>query len=208
MKLLVLGATGPTGQHVLERALEHGDEVTVLVRRPDALDGLANRVTVVQGDATSTDDVTRAMDGQDAVVSALGRATSFRSEELFTHAASAVVAAMGKTGVRRLVWLSSFGVGATFASASGLQKLFYRTFLRAIYVDKAASEKTLRGAGLDLTIAYPTALTHGPAQDGYAVGDRLPMRGNPTISRADVAHFLHLAAHDPAWTGRDAVLTD
>lgn len=208
MKLLVLGATGPTGRHVVERAIEHGDEVTVLVRRPGALEGLAERVTVVQGDATSSGDVSRAMAGQDAVISALGRSTSFRSEELFTRAASAAVAAAGTTGVRRLVWLSSFGVGDTFAAASPLQKLFYRTFLRAIYADKAASEKTLRRAGLDLTIAYPTALTHGPAQGSYTVGDRLPMRGNPTISRADVAHFLHLTVHDSAWIGRDAVLTD
>lgn len=208
MKLLVLGATGPTGRHVVERAIDYGDEVTVLVRRPDALEGLSERVAVVQGDATSTGDVARAMERQDAVVSALGRSTSFRAEELFTRAASAVVAAAGTTGVRRLVWLSSFGVGDTFASASWLQKLFYRTFLRGIYANKAESEKTLRQAGLDLTIAFPTALTHGPAQGTYAVGDRLPMRGNPTISRADVAHFLHLAVHDPALVGRDAVLTD
>lgn len=208
MKLLVLGATGPTGKHVVERGLGHGDEVTVLVRRPEALDELAERVTVVQGDATSTGDVARAMAGQDAVVSALGRATSLRAGELFTRSASAVVAAMGETGVQRLVWLSSFGVGDTFAPASRLQKLFYRTFLRGIYADKAASERTLRSAGLDLTIVYPTALTNGPALGTYDVGDRLPMRGNPTISRADVADFLHLAVHDPAWTGRDAVLTD
>ena len=37
MKVLILGATGPTGGHVLTNALEGGDTVTVLARRPEAL---------------------------------------------------------------------------------------------------------------------------------------------------------------------------
>lgn len=208
MKLLVLGATGPTGHHVVERALEHGDEVTALARRPEALEPLAGRVAAVAGDATSAEDVARAMDGQDAAISALGRSTSIRADALFSRSATAVAEAAAKTGLKRLVWLSSYGVGDTFASASLPQKAMYKSFLRNIYADKAVSEKTLRAAGLDLTLVYPTTLTNGPAQGTYQVDDRLPMKGAPTISRADVGHFLHLAAHDPAWIGRDAVLTD
>lgn len=208
MKVLILGATGPTGRFVMERALDHGDEVTVLARRPEALAELSDRVTVIAGDATSTADVTRAMDGQDAVISALGRSTSVRPDGLFSGAASAAAEAARKTGVTRIVWLSSFGVGDTFASASVAQKAMYTTFLRAIYADKDISEKTLRAGGLDLTLVYPTTLTNAPAKGTYKVDDRLPMKGAPTISRADVGHFLHLAVHDPAWIGRDAVLTD
>src|SRR5262245_38201395 len=115
MKLLVLGATGPTGRHVVDRALRCGDAVTVLVRRPEALGPVADRVTVVKGDATAPDDVARAMDGQDAVVSALGRGRSVRAHGLFTRATDAVLGAARQAGVSRLVWMSSFGVGATYA---------------------------------------------------------------------------------------------
>ena len=80
MNLLVLGATGPTGRHLVDLALKGGDEVTVLARRPEALDGLAGRITVVAGDATSRDDVAKAMVGQDTVVSALGRSRSVRAD--------------------------------------------------------------------------------------------------------------------------------
>jgi hypothetical protein len=38
--------------------------------------------------------------------------------------------------------------------------------------------------------------------------DRLPMKGNPTISRADVADFMYKAAQSPEWIHRDAVITD
>ena len=62
--------------------------------------------------------------------------------------------------MKRLVWLSSYGVGETIRTASPLQRLMYRTVLRSTYADKAASERTLRASGLELTIVYPTTLTN------------------------------------------------
>ncbi|WP_432192542.1 NAD(P)-dependent oxidoreductase [Streptomyces sp. bgisy027] len=208
MNLLILGATGPTGRHVVDLALEAGDTVTVLARRPEALDDLADRIRVVAGDATSHNDVAKAMIGQDAVISALGRSTSVRADDLFTRAATAVTGAAREMGISRLVWLSSFGVGDTYRSASPAQKVMYSTFLRNIYANKELSEKTIRSSGLDWTLVYPTMLTKKPAKGTYLSGDRLPMKGNPTISRADVADFLFKAAHSPEWIHRDAVITD
>jgi putative nucleoside-diphosphate-sugar epimerase len=103
MKVLLLGATGPTGGHVLAHALEAGDAVSVLARRPEALTALKDRITIFQGDATSVDDVARAAEGQDAVIAALGRGSSLRPEGLFTGSARAVVEAMTRAGVKRLV---------------------------------------------------------------------------------------------------------
>jgi putative NADH-flavin reductase len=191
MKLLILGSTGPTGRHVLDRALEHGDTITVLARRPEALESVASRITVIAGDATSASDVAEAMAGQDAVIAALGRGRSVRADDLFTRAATAVVDAAKQTGVTRLVWLSSFGVGDTFHSANAMQKTMYRTFLRNIYANKQASEKTIRASNLDWTLVYPTALTSGPATGAYRVDDRLDMKLAARISRADVAEPRH-----------------
>ncbi|MFG2133507.1 NAD(P)-dependent oxidoreductase [Streptomyces sp. NPDC048751] len=208
MNILILGATGPTGRHVVDLAIAAGDTVTVLARRPEALEDLADQVNVVAGDATSHRDVVKAMVGQDAVISALGRSTSVRADDLFTRAAEAVISTAKEEGVSRLVWLSSFGVGDTCQSASAAQKIMYRTFLRNIYANKELSEKAIRSSGLDWTLVYPTLLTKGPAKGTYRAGDRLPMKGNPKISRADVAAFLHKAAHSPEWIDRDAVITD
>lgn len=207
MKLFILGATGPTGRLVVERALAAGDTVTVLARRPEALDGLKERVTVHAGDATSYDDVVKAMNGQEAIVATLGTGGSLRANELFTRAARAVVRAAEQTGVSRLVWLSSFGVGDTFQDASLLQKIMYRTMLRDLYLNKDASEKMIRDSNLNWTIVYPTALTNGPATGKYRVDDRMKMKGFPKISRADVADFLHKAAHRDEWIRRHAVIT-
>ncbi|MFI9168767.1 NAD(P)-dependent oxidoreductase [Streptomyces lincolnensis] len=99
-------------------------------------------------------------------------------------------------------------MGDTYRSASVPQKAFYSTFLRNIYANKEASEKAIRSSGLDWTLVYPTKLTKDPATGTYLVGERLPMKGNPTISRADVADFLYKAVRGPEWIGRDAVITD
>lgn len=49
MKVLLLGATGPTGGHVLAHALEAGNAVSVLARRPEALTAIKDRITIFQG---------------------------------------------------------------------------------------------------------------------------------------------------------------
>ncbi|MEH0544961.1 SDR family oxidoreductase [Streptomyces sp. B21-105] len=208
MKLLILGATGPTGRHVLDLAVRSGDSVTAFVRNPAALGDLAEQVTTVTGDATSHRDLAAAAAGHDAIVSALGRGNSVRADGLFTRASAAVIGAAGEAGVSRLVWLSSFGVGHTFGWSSSAQKLIYGTLLRSIYADKAIADESIRSSGLDWTVVYPTRLTHGPAKGTYRADDRLPMKGNPTISRADVAAFMHTAAQGSEWIHRTAVISD
>ncbi|MFF5960891.1 NAD(P)-dependent oxidoreductase [Streptomyces luteogriseus] len=208
MKLLILGATGPTGRHVIDLAVRSGDSVTAFVRNQAALGDLAERVTPVTGDATSHRDLAAAAAGHDALVSALGRGNSVRADGLFTRASAAVIGAAGEVGVSRLVWLSSFGVGDTFHWSSTTQKLIYSTLLRSIYADKEIADESIRSSGLDWTVVYPTRLTHGPAMGTYRADGRLPMKGNPTISRADVAAFMHQAAHGSEWINRAAVISD
>ncbi|WP_086771238.1 NAD(P)-dependent oxidoreductase [Streptomyces bobili] len=208
MKLLILGATGPTGRHVVDLAVRSGDSVTAFVRNPAALGDLAERVTPVTGDATSQRDLAAAAIGHDAIVSALGRGSSVRADGLFTRASTAVTGAAREADVPRLVWLSSFGVGHTFGWSSSAQKLIYGTLLRSIYADKAIADESIRSSGLDWTVVYPTRLTNGPAKGTYRADDRLPMKGNPTISRADVAAFLHAAARGGEWIHRTAVISD
>lgn len=185
--------------------------VTAFVRNPAALGDLADQVTPVTGDATSLHDLATALPGHDAVVSALGAGnslTSVRADDLFTRSSEAVIGAAKETGVSRLVWLSSFGVGHTLDWSSTPQKLIYRTLLRDIYANKAIADENIRSSGLDWTIVLPTRLTNDPAKGTYSMGDRLPMKGNPTISRADVAAFMHQAVHGSEWIHRSPVISD
>jgi len=127
---------------------------------------------------------------------------------LLTRSSAAVIGATKEAGVSRLVWMSSFGVGHTFEQAHIVQRVLYRTLLRSIYADQKIADERIRSSDLEWTIVYPTGLPHGPAKGTYKADDRLPMKSYPTISRADVAAYMHRAVRGSEWIRRNVVVTD
>lgn len=206
MKLLILGATGPTGGHLVDQALQAGDKVTALVRNPAALGELADRIDVIQGDATVRGDVAAAVPGHDAIISALGAGRKVVSD-VYPRAARVLIDVARESGVSRLVWLSSHGVGATLKGSTIGQQMVYRTMLRSIYREKEIADSLMRGSGLDWTIVFPVRLTNGPGTGVFRSSDQLPMTGWPTISRADVATFMLDTVRGTEWVKRSAVIS-
>jgi putative NADH-flavin reductase len=189
--LLVLGATGPTGRHVVSQALDLGHNVTVFVRSRERLEVPPDRVRVVTGSLPDDERaLMQAIHGQDVVVSALGIGQSFTPNGLIARSAPLIGRAMESQGVRRLIFTSAFGIGPTWDTTPFLPRLFIRTLLRRVYADKEVGEEAIKRSGLDWTLVYPVGLTNGPRTGRYQVGERLKLRGFPTISRADVAAFL------------------
>jgi putative NADH-flavin reductase len=198
MKLLILGATGGTGKQIVAQALEAGHNVTALAR-PGATPGPADpRLRLIGGDLQNVTALAGAMRGQDAVISAIGRGYSFKSEHLIERTVPVILAAMQAAGVRRLLFTSAVGVGPSFADAPLMPRLFFRTLLRGIYADKLIGDQLIRSSDLDWTIVQPSQMTDGPLTRTYRSGQRLTMSGMPRISRADVAHFLLQVAGEPA----------
>jgi putative NADH-flavin reductase len=208
MKLLILGATGGTGRHLLTQALEAGHEVTVLARNHTAVSTLHPRLRVVEGDLTAAPGPTEAIRGQDAVLSAIGRGQSFKSERLIQRSVPALLKAMEATGVRRLIFTSAIGVGDSAKDTPLAAKLFSRILLRDIYADKLIGDDMIRRSGLDWTIVQPTKLTDGPLTGTYRSGERLPLRGLPSISRADTARFLLTLLADRASIGKTLIVSN
>src|SRR3989442_10280304 len=61
--------------------------------------------------------------------------------------------------------------------------------LRHAFADKERQEAIIRATSLEWTIVQPAALTNGPRTGTYRVG-ACAGRFFPTVSRADVAHFM------------------
>lgn len=189
-RILILGATGGTGRQVVEQAVAKGFDVTVLVRDAAKLSA-TQAVRVLTGDLVADPAVLdSAVPNQDAVICTLGVGRSFRSRGLMSRIAPAVVAALERHGVRRLIFTSAFGVGTTRRDTPLLPRIFIATLLRDIYADKQAGEATVQGSALDWTIVYPAGLTNGPRTGTYRAGEHLALFGFPRIARADVADFL------------------
>jgi putative NADH-flavin reductase len=71
MNITIFGATGRVGNEVLRRALNDGLHVTTLVRTPSKLTAHQN-LTILEGDIRDAAVVNHAIEGADAVFSAIG----------------------------------------------------------------------------------------------------------------------------------------
>ena len=193
MNVLLFGATGGLGRAIVQQA--QGHHVTAFTRAE-------------HGDVTvDRQAVANAVRGHDAVISALGRGNSFRSEQLMSRAMDVILPAMQREGVRRLIVTSAFGVGESFYEAPLLAKIFFRTALRHIYADKAIADDFVRRSGLDWTLVYPTRLTDGPRTGSVRAGEHLELHGIPKISRADAAAFVVQQLTDPSWIGKTVIIS-
>ena len=77
-RLLILGATGSLGRHVLEQAVAAGHQVSVLVRNPAKLPAeTRSLVTVHQADLgqIATEDLANIIRGHDALINCAGMVT-------------------------------------------------------------------------------------------------------------------------------------
>lgn len=71
MRIFVIGATGATGQQIVDRGLTQGHDITALVRNPDKFEMQHKSLHVVKGDILDRVSLD-AVQQQDAVISSLG----------------------------------------------------------------------------------------------------------------------------------------
>jgi len=187
MKIALFGATGGTGHQVLEQAVQAGHQVTALVRDAAKLGPTPAGVTVVTGNVLQPLAVDQVVAGADAVICSLGN-TSDNPDMVVTNGTRHIIDAMQRLNVRRLIVVTSLGVGDSKDQVPFFFKALMKTVLRKAIEDKEAQEAAVRASRLDWTIVRPGGLTNDPATGRYQVGTTNLMAGR--IARADVADFI------------------
>lgn len=209
MKVLVLGATGGTGREFVAQALAQGHDVTAFVRDPAKLAPHDARLRNAVGSLPEArEKLAEAVRGQDAVFSALGSGGSLKPHGLMTRSVPVIVETMERERVRRLIYMSSIGVGNRESNLPFVLWLEVRLLLKDIYADKAIGEDIIRKSTLDWTILHPTILTDGPKTGRSRAGEQLPLRGMPKISRAEVADFALRQLGDPTYIRKIVVISE
>jgi len=193
MRLLVLGATGGIGKHLLEYATARGHEVTAFARSPQKIALKSGRLRTVSGDLLNADQLAEVLPGHDAVLSAFGPSTlrRVRTRGQFGEVLSK---ALERSGVRRALVVSS---ALLFREQNALGNLLRATLFRNLIPDMTAMEAALERNGFEWTIVRPPRLTNGPLTQNYSVADVHLPKGM-IISRACVADFMVKEAERPA----------
>jgi putative NADH-flavin reductase len=163
-----------------------------LVRNPSSLRVDHPRLTVVQGDVLDLASVETAMRGQEAVVCALGHKRFFYPTRILSEGTRNILWGMESHGVRRLVCVTSLGIGDSAGRLGLLYTLFVIPAILPFYFwDKARQERIIARSNVDWVIVRPGALTNGAKRGGLRHGARTgSYLWSVRVSRADVAEFL------------------
>jgi len=190
MKIVVFGASGGTGRHIVEQALEAGYRVTAFVRSLEKLGVEHPNLTVFQGEVMDVEKVEQAIVGQDAVISAMGP-TRPPVPGMMETAAKNIVAAIEKHGVKRIISTTGGGV----RDPQNQPRLFDHIMkglltLMAGYVlkDSKANVNVIRSSNLYWTIVCYPRLLDGEHTGKYRV-EYIGKDLGSQISRADGADF-------------------
>lgn len=204
MKVVVFGAAGRTGRELVTQGLARGHSVTAFVRDPSRLDIEHDQLKMEVGDVTKYETVIRTVDGQQAVLCAIGAHTPLHRDRSLVLGIQHIVTAMGEADVARLIYLSFLGVPAGRRQLSLLGRILVAPILlRQVSADHAAKEAIIMNSDLDWTIVRPPRLTDGPRTDAYRHGtDIRAQAAVPVISRADLADFMLDQLDDPSYINK------
>lgn len=203
MKLAIFGASGATGRHLLQQALDAGHTVTVLLRSADSLALEHARLTRFVGALDHPVTLQSVVRGADAVISVLG-ARKGGPANVCSDGMRAILAAMHGTGARRLIALSAYGASETRDASLFIR--FVRKVIAAKMRDKDAMEALVRASATDWTLVRPPALTNGKASGDYRCGVGLRPGITGRLSRADLAGFMLQTAQSGSYIGQAPVV--
>jgi putative NADH-flavin reductase len=190
MRLAIFGATGRAGGAILQQACAGGYEVRALARSPGKLNRDDPQVTVTAGDIRDLAATGLAVQGADAVVSAIG-GTGPGNPAVLQQGTAAILTAMRQYGARRLIVIQGFHLpfpGDPRNLGRPVMTAMLRLWNRHLIADSHQMAEVLRESELDWTLIRMPLLTAGPPAGGYRVG-HLALGPWSRVTTGQVADF-------------------
>lgn len=201
MRIVLLGATGTTGQHVLRQALAAGHEVVAYVRHASKLSERSQQLRVVQGQLFNGESLARALQGTQALISTLGVALSSPHHPPARQLPT-ILEAMEQAHVARYIGLSAAVVkvpGDHLPLLAWMATRLWRILRPTTTADKRQEYAILSSqTAVDWTLARPPLMLGHTLTQRYQADLHTPKK--LWVSHADVAHFLISQLTDKHWS--------
>lgn len=217
MKIAVVGATGQTGQYLVNQALQQGHVVTALVRNPGKLTVTHENLKVVTADIFSADSLKTHFKDQDVVMSCLGFPASFFTGVTgYTRSMTAMVSAMQEARVNRIITMTSWYTEPNSGTQSSyLIRFLLLPLIRSVLSNMYEMEKLLQKTeDINWTVVRPPGLKNLPAtaqefltHEGYFVPDNNGQPPGSAVGRGDVARFMLSLLNSNAWVKKGVAIT-
>ena len=156
--IVIFGGTGQTGIELVRQGLDAGYTVRVLARSREKAASLPEAVDVQIGDATDPEAVSLVLQGQDAVICAVG-GQGLGDATTRTAITKLIVEEMQKQSIRKLIVCSVVGLGESSAHLGWFSRMVTGFFLKHAMTDHRNQEKIITDSGLDFIVFRSKILT-------------------------------------------------
>ncbi|THH20086.1 hypothetical protein EW146_g1209 [Bondarzewia mesenterica] len=205
-RVLVLGGTGPSGIILIRELLSHSYTVVVYARTPSKLPADISShedVTIIKGELSDADSLSKALEGVEAVLSALGPTSSHPRDTPLARGYKLITDLMLKRGITRIIVLGTASTADEhdkFSLIFWFMVLIVRLFANNAYKEIVAIGKAFRESPKELrwTIVRVPLLTNASKKDvaaGY-VGDK---KVGIILPRAAFAAFMVQELEEENW---------
>ena len=197
MKILLLGATGRTGKFIIEEAIKRGHIISAIARNPEKLKGY--HIDITQGTPYDYETVEKALQGCGAVINTLNVsrksdnpwAALAAPKDLISKSSYNAIKAMGKTGIKRFVALSTIGAGRSWETSPWILKFIVSiSKLRFAFSDHGRQEEALEKSSLDYTICRAPMLSSETNTRGAVPTKEGEKPVSSVLSRNSAAEFF------------------
>ena len=178
-KILILGATSPTGKVLIKHLQSKKKEldITCFVRNPEKLSSFSG-LNIVHGDLNEKKSLSSAMKDKDIVI------TLLNGEDLVTMAEN-IIDTMKQYNIKRIIWMT--GMGIHHEVPGKIKELLDKLVESQPHYVKAAD--TIMNSGLDYTLLRGAHLTDGDNRKYYIQKEGEPLHSN-TCDRIAIAEFI------------------
>lgn len=199
MKILLLGATGRVGRHLLQQSLERGYIVHAMVRDVSKVKTAHENLIVFEGSPSVKGLLNHAMAGCEAILSALNISryndwpwAKLRTpKDFLSSVMKDIIALAPQHHIQRIIFTSAWGVAETKKEIPGWFRWFIEhSNIRYPYEDHARQEELLKQTSLHWTAVRAAGLVNTKKKKTIIVSFDNTPPPRLTIGRRSLASFM------------------